>query len=506
MTTTPHPASPQAEVPGAVAQVRVILAEEPLARQSFRAGTAPKRPGVALVYAGADGRLVKLDRPLRFAEVLTGNYRRRYEVSITDYELELDFGHALPTLDDVFAFSARARVGFRVHDPEAIVRRATTDALRLVRWRLLDSARVISRKYAPEDRAGAEEEINKSLGSQPLVLDEGITIHRFTASISLDDETYSILSERRAMEREAYTVRQSSELQRAQIAENEYLDEQRVRSLQRVLGEGGQGLIALHLARHPDDTRAIIDLLIDRYDRDRQERIAVFAKLLEADLIQSADIEAIRGILRVNSLQALGLSSGQDDRPLDRIIPALGGPEEGDWQAARSGVGIEAYVDTEDYDTAEKVFHALDDMLEAVGLIIRPTDVDIVRGSFWKRAKAELQQGVESDEVRIRLMKIERAIELAQIDRRQAEVDVQEAGAVSQLLTSLSEVPQACVRVGSLLLIKYTEPSGPVVLSRSLSQPEIYALERFPEIQTKPHEVLSALASAVSMNETEDEL
>jgi hypothetical protein len=36
------------------------------------------------------------------------------------------------------------------------------------------------------------------------------------------------------MEREAYAVRQSGELPRAQIAENEYLDKQRVRSLQRV--------------------------------------------------------------------------------------------------------------------------------------------------------------------------------------------------------------------------------------------------------------------------------
>jgi hypothetical protein len=77
--------------------------------------------------------------------------------------------------------------------PEAIVRRATTDALQLVRWRLLDSARVISRKYAPGDRAGAEDEINKSLGSQHYVLDEGITIHHLAASISLDSETYSIL-------------------------------------------------------------------------------------------------------------------------------------------------------------------------------------------------------------------------------------------------------------------------------------------------------------------------
>ena len=76
---------------------------------------------------------------------------------------------------------------------------------------------------------------------------------------------------------------------------------------------------------------------------------------------------------------------------------------------------------------------------------------------------------------------------------------------MSQLLTSLADIPQACIRVGSLLFIKYTDHTGPVILSRTLSQPEVRALERFPEIQTKPREVLGALASALSLDRIDDE-
>jgi hypothetical protein len=57
---------------------------------------------------------------------------------------------------------------------------------------------------------------------------------------------------------------------------------------------------------------------------------------------------------------------------------------------------------------------------------------------------------------------------------------------------------------GSLLIVKYTEPSGPVVLSRNLSQQKIRILERFPEIQRTPRDVLSALASALSMVEIQE--
>jgi transcriptional regulator with XRE-family HTH domain len=169
-------------------------------------------------------------------------------------------------------------------------------------------------------------------------------------------------------------------------------------------------------------------------------------------------------------------------------------------EADRAVVPVDVYLDTDDDETAERVFAAVERLLEVTGYD-RSADEEVVRGSIWRRAITRLASGVTANEVRAQLAKAERAIELAEIDGRQADVDMKEASAVAELLDSLADVPQACIRVGALLLIKYTEPTGAIGLSRTLSQAEIRAIERFPEIQTKPREVLGALASAVSIDE-----
>ena len=53
------------------------------------------------------------------------------------------------------------------------------------------------------------------------------------------------------------------------------------------------------------------------------------------------------------------------------------------------------------------------------------------------------------------------------------------------------------MHVRSILLIKFADPHGPVLLTRSLSQVEIAALERCPEILRNPRTALQALGDAV---------
>jgi cold shock CspA family protein len=156
---------------------------------------------------------------------------------------------------------------------------------------------------------------------------------------------------------------------------------------------------------------------------------------------------------------------------------------------------IDAYLDTDDLSRAHSVLAALDELADLLGYE-RPADEEIRRGSIWRNAKAALKQGVTSEEVTSRLVKVERALELAMIDERQAEVDVKTAEAVEKLMSGLQDIPQACMRVGSLLLVKYQDQHGPVLLVRSMSQLEVRALERYPEIQQHPHTVIEALATA----------
>jgi hypothetical protein len=149
---------------------------------------------------------------------------------------------------------------------------------------------------------------------------------------------------------------------------------------------------------------------------------------------------------------------------------------------------------------AARVIRALDTLASELGYE-GPLDEVIVRGSIWRRAKAALRRGVTSDEVKNRLTKVERALELKSIDALQAEVDGKAVAAVVELVGSLQDVPQACIRVGSILLLKFSDEKGPVLMVRSLSQLEIRALERFPEIQTRPRIALEALATALATME-----
>lgn len=103
-----------------------------------------------------------------------------------------------------------------------------------------------------------------------------------------------------------------------------------------------------------------------------------------------------------------------------------------------------------------------------------------------------------------RFIKVERALELVGIDDRQADVDLKEAQAVKTVMESLVDVPRACIRIGALLILKYPGADGTVVLSRTLSQPEVRALEWYPEIQRKPEQALELLATAITSKEHDD--
>lgn len=103
-------------------------------------------------------------------------------------------------------------------------------------------------------------------------------------------------------------------------------------------------------------------------------------------------------------------------------------------------------------------------------------------------------------------MKVERGFELAQLDLRQAEVNAKEAEAVNSLLAGLEDVPRACIRIGSVLLVKYVLHGEQVVLIRNLTQVEMHALGRYPEIQRDPARALELLAAAIASISTSEDI
>jgi hypothetical protein len=96
--------------------------------------------------------------------------------------------------------------------------------------------------------------------------------------------------------------------------------------------------------------------------------------------------------------------------------------------------------------------------------------------------------------------KVERALELRFLDLQEAQVDSEEAAAFGRLVQSVEGEQRACVRIGSLLLLKYNGQ----LIGRKLSQVELHALHLFPAIQQHPETLLGELAAAVNQLEAAD--
>ena len=123
---------------------------------------------------------------------------------------------------------------------------------------------------------------------------------------------------------------------------------------------------------------------------------------------------------------------------------------------------------------------------------------------FFRRSWAKIRKTATSSEAREIAAKAARAIEIHYLGSEQADIDQKVAEAQAKLIDSLADIPSACIRAGSILLIKYSGSNGPVLFTRNLSQLEISILEKFPEIQRTPQTALDTLALAISeMREAE---
>jgi hypothetical protein len=158
---------------------------------------------------------------------------------------------------------------------------------------------------------------------------------------------------------------------------------------------------------------------------------------------------------------------------------------------------IDVYLDTNDEIVASAVFEAVDELARLVGTQdIAPGEFR--RGSIFRRTKATIRGDLTEQALQHRLKTLERSFKSQQVDSRQADMGQEIYNAVSLLIKNLENVPRACIRIGSLLIAKYREGSEDILLIRELSQPEIMALEKYPELQAYPETVFSHIGLVIS--------
>jgi excisionase family DNA binding protein len=126
------------------------------------------------------------------------------------------------------------------------------------------------------------------------------------------------------------------------------------------------------------------------------------------------------------------------------------------------------------------------DLLDAYGFEVEQLNVPIMGSWFrelWVRAKKS------APPVEEQLIKLARSIELQGLDRPQSEVDLNQAEAVSRLLSSLAAESDALIQVGSVFLLKFDNK----IIVRNLTQTELAYFNQNPALFQDPGKALQVL-------------
>jgi uncharacterized protein YegL len=285
----------------------LILSEEPVTKDTR---SKVSRPHVAVVYADAVGQVSYLGRPLSRAEARR-RFRTRYEVDLSDHRrtAQLD-SSPLPSRGDAYFFRSMVDVGFRVTDPEAVVKRNVADALAVVYGYLIGAFRPVTRRFEIRDAERAESALN-ALFQQQVTLDEGITIYRCVVQLLPDHAAQEYL---RSLDSADRTLTVDKAQHTVATAAAHHANELAgLTQLARLEAESREhdalasrpldidGLIRTHLAKHPDETAYALELLQRHYEAQNAQQdindkrsLDLVRYMIEQGMIQSVDIELLR--------------------------------------------------------------------------------------------------------------------------------------------------------------------------------------------------------------------
>ena len=156
-------------------------------------------------------------------------------------------------------------------------------------------------------------------------------------------------------------------------------------------------------------------------------------------------------------------------------------------------VAARVYLSHDDPRESESVLSAWMDFSRSLGFELS-TSLPATGGSWFKKLFVRTKDALTRDEVRDRLKKGERALELVALHERQAQIDNNLAQAAATLVSALDGVPEGACQLGSLVVVKHHGVDGkPRLLVRQLTQDQLIELESTPDLMTVPAELFGRL-------------
>jgi len=155
-------------------------------------------------------------------------------------------------------------------------------------------------------------------------------------------------------------------------------------------------------------------------------------------------------------------------------------------------VPVRVYLSEFSEDAAKDVTDAISELLEVYNFDIAQEFPPIIK-SWFKKWFAQTKDVVSQPEVIERLEKMQRALELKGLGQPQADIDNKQTDSVIKLIEAVEKMPQAAIHIGSILLIKYQNDTGPIVEVRTLTQNEMIFIENNRDLLSCPRELISAI-------------
>jgi len=162
---------------------------------------------------------------------------------------------------------------------------------------------------------------------------------------------------------------------------------------------------------------------------------------------------------------------------------------------------IEIYIDTNNTEQINKVYSETIEFIKKNKLDVEK-ELPSQDGSWYKRIFVKLMDVSQRDEVKEKFREAEYGIKLHTITKQQSEIDKNQAEAVSSIIESIKEIPNAAIKVGSILIVKITVSNTPTIAVKNLSLNEMLELENKPSLLKSPAELLECLGQ-VNIENTE---
>ncbi|MFG2664318.1 hypothetical protein ACGFY6_08710 [Streptomyces sp. NPDC048387] len=243
----------------------------------------------ALVYTTPKGAYMTYLPPNRPRPRTTRLYTAVYEVDMGSHPVRAEI--SLPSDNDAHEFVATVELTWQVTDPAAYVQSGCRNVPRMLLGELEQSCRPVTRGFHITGSAAAEEELLTSVrAGKPLGEGSGL---RADWMIRLRRDADSIEHERRLQ-----AARHELELQRYEA--------QKIAFYQQHFARGGIHAWALHLARHPEDTRLALDSMEEHQLALLRSQLDQVKALLGSEGGEAHELDRTRQLMIEQINEALG--------------------------------------------------------------------------------------------------------------------------------------------------------------------------------------------------------